>query len=239
MAKTGTHSIAALFGTPVRAMHEANADDLLPRILQFLDGRFTDGEMTSYIHAMDKELRLDVDSSQLNFFILDILIREFPGARFLLTIRDPYSWLNSFIDDSLRRTTSEAWIRLRDYRFGAGTFSHPPEEQVLKDHGLYTLDGYLSYWRAHNEKVLSSVPPQQLLVVRTDEISDRVYEVADFAGLPGSAVRRERSHAFRNQQRFGILEKVDRDYLQGKIEWYSLAGRDLTGLQPVNVARSL
>jgi hypothetical protein len=220
MAKSGTHSIAQVFSDAVRSRHEASAAELLPRILQFVEGRLADQELTSYIRQRDEQLRLDIDSSQLNFFILNILLREFPAARFVLTIRDPYSWVDSFIDDSLRRTTSEDWIRLRDIRFRRSTFDHPDEERVLKEYGLYTLDGYFSYWRMHNDKVLSSIPPNQLLVLRTDQITQRISELADFASLPRSVVRAERSHAFRNPQRFGIFRKLDKDYVKSKIALY-------------------
>jgi hypothetical protein len=217
MAKSGTHSVAEMFGDGVRSKHEPTATELLRRILLFLDGRIAGEDLTSYIRERDKALCLDIDSSQLNFFVLDILVREFPTARFVLTVRDPYSWLNSFIDDSLRRTTSADWIRLRDVRFRRNTFRHPREEQALQEHGLYTLDGYLSYWTMHNDKVLSSIPREQLLVLQTDQITERAGELADFAGVARSSIRLGRSHAFKNPQKFGILQKIDRNYLQRKV----------------------
>lgn len=216
-AKSGTHSIAALFDDPVRSAHEATADGFLDRILRYLEGRLPPQELTSYLHRRNTLLRLDVDSSQLNFFVLDILLREFETARFLLTIRDAYSWLNSFIDDSLRRTTSGDWIRLREARFRSAAFTHPAEERELEQLGLYTLDGYLSYWRMHNEKVLGLVPASRLLVVRTDQIAERSFEIADFAGLSRSSVRPEKAHAFRNPHKFHVLKKLNRDYLESKV----------------------
>lgn len=216
-AKSGTHSIAALFDSPVRSKHEVENSELLKKILALSAGNLSNGELGRYIRQRDRRLALDVDSSQLNFFLLEAILEQFRTARFLLTIRDPYSWLSSFINDSLRRQTTENWMRLRDLRFRANLFTHPSEEQILKQHGLYTLDGYLSYWAMHNDKVLSLVPADRLLVVRTDEITRRAYEIADFAGLSRSYVRPERSHEFKNPKEFGVLEKIDRSYLENKI----------------------
>lgn len=216
-AKSGTHSIAALFDNPVRSRHEVENSELLKKILALSAGNLSNGDLGSYIRQRNRRLTLDVDSSQLNFFLLEAILEQFRTARFLLTIRDPYSWLNSFVNDSLRRQTTENWMRLRELRFRANLFTHSPAEQILKQLGLYTLDGYLSYWAMHNDKVLSLVPTDRLLVVRTDEITGRAYEIADFAGLSRSYVRPERSYEFKNPIEFGVLKKIDRSYLENKI----------------------
>ena len=180
-AKTGTHSIHSMFDDTVRSRHEAYSEELIEKILDLHEERITDAEMLSYVRQRDRRLRLDVDSSQLNFFLIDYLLDEFPDALFLLTIRDCYSWLDSFINDSLRRSTSKNWLRLRELRFQAGALSHPAEERALKDKGLYNLDGYLSYWANHNNKVLSSVPKDRLMIVRTQAISRAAPDIAAFA----------------------------------------------------------
>ena len=216
-AKSGTHSIAAMFGGSVRARHEADNRRDIREILEVAAGRVDRDRMKRYVRRRDRRLYLDIDSSQVNFFMLDALLTEFPGARFLLTIRDPYSWLDSIINDSLRRPSNRSWTDFRNFCFRSDIFSHPPEELALAEHGLYTLDGYLSYWAAHNQKVLSDVPEDRLLTVRTDRITDRVHEIAEFAGLPPAVIELEKSHAFRNPRKFGLLFQVDRDHLEKRV----------------------
>lgn len=216
-AKTGTHSIDSMFDDTVKSKHEADSEEVISKILEISEGRISDADLLSYIRQRDKRLCLDVDSSQLNFFLLDYLLEEFPDALFLLTIRDCYSWLNSFIDDSLRRNPSGNWIKLREYRFRSSTFSHPLEEKVLKERGLYTLDGYLSYWANHNNKVLSSVPEDRLMIIKTNEITRRAHDIADFAGLPRETVQIQHSHAFKNPEKFHILREIDEAYLEAKV----------------------
>ncbi len=219
-AKSGTHSIASMFGKDIRSQHEADSKALVRLILDVSEGRVGETELRSYIRDRDKRLNLDVDSSQLNFFILDMLLEEFPTARFLLTIRDCYSWLDSFMNDSLRRNTSRDWVALRNLRFRADFFHHPPEEQLLKEKGLYTLDGYLSYWAHHNGKVLSTVPGERLLIVRTDRISQSASEIAEFAGLPDDTIVLEKSHTFKNPKKYGLLRRMDRHYIEAKARQY-------------------
>jgi hypothetical protein len=238
-AKSGTHSIDSMFDDTVRSRHEPEDWRVIPKILDISAGRIPKTALRDYVQRRDRRLYLDVDSSQLNFFLLDILLEEFSDALFLLTIRDPYSWLDSYINDSLRRTSNWEWTRLRELRFRASAFSHPPEERALREHGLYTLDGYLSYWASHNQKVLSTVPEDQLMVVRTDEITQRAHDIAEFAGLPREAVRLEKSHAFQNPKKYSILRQLEPSYLEERVQEYCtpLIERFFPEIQSVEDAR--
>jgi hypothetical protein len=217
-AKTGTHSIDSMFDHTVRSAHEPDNSEIIDKILDISEGRIKEAEIVDYLRKRDKRLCLDVDSSQLNFFLLDYLLEAFPKALYLLTIRDCYSWLNSFINDALRRSVSEHWIKLREHRFRANEFSHPSEELPLREKGLYTLDGYLSYWARHNKRVLSSVPEDRLMIVKTNEITKRSHEIANFAGLPKDSIQLEHSHAFKNSIKFNVLQEIQKTYLEAKVQ---------------------
>jgi hypothetical protein len=134
-----------------------------------------------------------MESSSLNYFFVDILVNEFSEAKFILTIRDCYSWLESLISQHLStRVLSERyWFRhywgdVNDLRFRTNK-KHAKEEKVLADNGLYTLDGYFSYWREHNSKVLATVSEERLLVVKTQEINQSLRKMEEFLGItPGT-----------------------------------------------------
>lgn len=217
-AKSGTHSIDSMFDNTIRTQHEAESTLTINKIIEILEGKLNDKEISSFITRRDRRLCLDVDSSQLNFFLKNYLLNEFSDARFLLTIRDCYSWLDSFINDSLRRSVGNEWIRLRELRFRTETFSHPKEEAFLKERGLYTLDGYLSYWAYHNNKVITEVPENKLLIVKTNEITKRAYDIAKFAGISPESVRTDKSHAFKNESKFNVLKDIDESYLESKVD---------------------
>jgi hypothetical protein len=216
-AKTGTKSIADCFRGHLRSAHEAETDQTIDTILAVAAGQMSRANLRDYVHDRDQRLALDVDSSQLNYFILDELLELFPDARFVLTIRDPYSWLDSFVNHQLNRPTTPRWTRLRELRFRARELTHPPEEAALKTRGLYTLDGYLSYWMRHNQKVLSSTSAGRLLIVRTDQISQRIDEIAKFAGVSGETADITSSHSNKADRRHGVMAQLDAEYLAAKV----------------------
>ena len=109
-------------------------------------------------------------------------------------------------------------MKLREFLYARTGAPHAPAEQVLKENGLYPLAGYLAHWAAHNEKVLATIPPERLLVVRTDQIRSRAFEIAEFAGLPRHTIRLDRTHEYRNPVQRQIITEIDRDFLEQKIE---------------------
>ena len=66
---------------------------------------------------------------------------------------------------------------------GPGARDYAPEERVLSENQLANLDSYFSRWKSRNEEVLAKVPAPRLLIVRTDQITQKAFEIADFAGL--------------------------------------------------------
>lgn len=217
-AKSGTHSIKAIFADQLRSYHEPESDRLIDIILDRAAGRIDDAALRRYVLKRDRRLWLDVDSSQLSFFLLDELVDLFPDARFILTIRNPYAWLDSFINHQLACGCSNKWSLMRDFRFRPDKNTHLRGELILKKKGLYTLDGYLSYWAHHNRTVIDSVPEDRLLIVRTDKISVYLQEMADFAGVYTNNLKPENSHVFRAKAKFNILDRVDSEFLKYKMK---------------------
>ncbi|WP_421857108.1 hypothetical protein [Oricola sp.] len=155
---------------------------------------------------------LAIDASQLNIHLIEDLEYLFEANRYILTVRRPLSWLRSFVDDSLRRDVTDIVMRYRRYRFGAPD-GHAPAERVLADHGLHTVSGYLRFWQCAVEFVLAVAPPERLIIVETDQIANRVGEIARFVGLDDIAPHLSAPHAHANYQRSGVVERIDRDFL--------------------------
>jgi hypothetical protein len=218
LGKSGTHSIAGMFSRTVRARHEPQVVELMMNIVAWRQKQITEPEFVEWLRRRDRELALEVDSSTINFEILDILMREFPEARFVLTIRDCYSWSNSFMTQTVQvlPTMHPLWGQMG--RFNGAIFPHAPEEQLLKEKQLMSLATYFSHWTRHNTHVLDKVPAERLLTVRTDQIKQRAFEIADFAGLPRRSVRLGRTHEYRNPERSEILRQIDRAFVEAKVE---------------------
>ena len=118
---------------------------------------------------------------------------------------------------NLARPCRPNWLRMRDFRFKHSRFKSAKEEQILAQHGLYTLDGYLSSWAEHNKEVLAKVPKSRLLMVRTHEISTEIKRIAEFVGVPPETLNREKSHSFKAKEPFNILSSIDKYFLEEKI----------------------
>ena len=214
--KSGTHSIASMFSKGVRAGHEPEAVPLMEVFVAWKSGRIDEAEFTQWLRDRDRRLALEIDSSTLNRDILDVLIREFADARFVLTIRDCYSWCNSHLNHAMRfrQKTHPLWREIPKWRMGLEAFEHAPEEGLLKEKGLASLNFHFCHWTWHNAGVIDRVPPARLFVVRTDEIGKRAFEIAEFAGLPRRVVRVDRTHEFRNAARQNILGQIDPQFVE-------------------------
>lgn len=228
-----------MFDSSVRTGHEPDSRRLINRIIGVHRGVLHTRALREYAIASDQTLNLDINSSQLNFYLLDALLECFPDAQFLLTIRDCYSWLDSLINDSLRRHTSRHWHDMRRLRFSHRKKKpiYSPEEQPLRARGLYTLDGYLAYWAFHNASVLAKVPSSRLLILKTTDISSSAVSVADFAGLPRSTIDLSKTHAFKNPVKYSILNQIDNAYLEAKVAEH--CGSLMTDFFPGIDARSI
>lgn len=212
-AKSGTSSLAALFARDFRAAHEPDAAALIALARARAAGASSHEETVRALRARASKRALDVDVSHVNGLLIEDLVRGFPAARFILTIRDCRSWLASMLEASLR-SDPPLWRPLKELRFARPGTAHPPEEAALAARGLYTLDGYLGHWARHNACVLAAVPPERLLVVRTDRLGASLSAIAEFSGIRASQLDARRSHENRASLREDILDAVPRAHLR-------------------------
>jgi len=99
MDKTGTVSMTIMFNDKgFRTMHEPENRFLINKILAFYNGKMKKDKLVAYIKQRDRRLSLEMEASHLNIYLLEILVNEFSNAKFILTMRDCYSWLDSQIN---------------------------------------------------------------------------------------------------------------------------------------------
>ena len=60
-------------------------------------------EFVDYICHRDERLGLEFDSSWVNYFIIGHLVYAFPDAKFILLVRDCYTWVESIVNHMLTR----------------------------------------------------------------------------------------------------------------------------------------
>jgi len=214
--KSGTHSLEAVFADRYRTAHEPEALVLVDLIVAVAEDRATEGDLRRYLRSRERRLRLEVNCAGLNGLVVEQLVEVVPQARFVLTLRDPFDWLTSLVDHSLRGDPAPGYLRLRALRYGADRV-HPAQERPLAEAGLFTLDGYLHSWAERNERALAVVPENRLLVVRTDQLGTRLGDIADFAGVPLSALDATRTHEYAAPSRSGLLDELDPAYVRERV----------------------
>lgn len=213
--KSGTHSIAELFGGAIRAAHEPHALGLIR--LALARPRPTVEQRRAYFRKRHATLQLQLESTHMLVFFLEELLACFPESRFLLTVRDPRSWLDSFFNQQLGMAVHDEWKRFRDYRFRRSLYGHFPGGEVLREHGLYPLDSYLAYWAWHNEQVLRLIPPERLMILATGDIAAQADRMAAFLGIDPARLAERKTHAFKAATRFDLVSKIDPALLDDRI----------------------
>jgi hypothetical protein len=223
--KSGTHSVANLFSPAYRSAHEPHAVLTLMHLLRWLEGRSSDAAMERLLRARDRWLGLEVEAAHYLHHVVGMLVRLFPEARFVLTIRDPYTWLGSAVVQSIHNYGNPhpnrmVWLALSDLHYRPYGFTYAPEEEALRRHGgVYPIGSYLEYWTAHNRAVLDAVPPERLLVVRTHELRAKSAEMARFLGADPAKLTVEGAHAFaRPVKEVVVHEVVDHRFLEAEVE---------------------
>lgn len=218
LPKTGTHSLQAVFDG-YRTWHE-------PRKIQFMEiikrrtiGDLPDARAREMLRGLDRRMWLELNSSWVNNFLLEMLVDEYPKAKFIFTIRDCYSWLDSMINQLLGHEHGDYESQFQQW-YGASMTKEPHTQgdKVLEEHGLWPLDAWLRFWTEHNSGVLNKVPSERLLVVRTPEIRHDIPRMAEFLGIPVDTLDANRSHEYKADKKFGLLARIDGDYLRESVD---------------------
>lgn len=229
LSKSGTHSLAGVFAREYRSAHEPDAKAQVELTCDLLEGKARPRDVRRYLRDREDRLRLEVNAAGWNGLIVDQYLALGRDTRFVLTVRDPRAWLDSLLNHLKVGKAPPHFQRLRRLVFDTGR-PIPPEEAVLAEHGFYSLDGYLGSWARRHQQVLDSVPPERLLIIRTEEIGERLGDLARFVGVPAETLDPGESHGFKARARFGLLDQIDQDHLAERIE--TLSGPVLARLFP-------
>jgi len=217
--KTGTQSLAFMFASNYRSAHEPLAQQFIAHIVAAAkEPDSGPQELAGFVRQVERDHAWEMNSSQLNVHVLDQLVAENPQAKFILTLRDCYSWLDSYINHHLAGSATEGRRQLRYLRHRPDLYPHRPQEQALADRGLFSLDGCLSFWAWHTQTVLKSVPSERLYVVRTSDLGNEILAMAAFLKVPEDTIDRNAAHSHRAAQKFHVLREVDRSFLEARVQ---------------------
>lgn len=218
VGKSGTHSIAAVFARHHLAAHEPDALGTIGLVRHFHEGASV-ADIDAALLARDERLYLEVESSHLLNHFVPSLIRLFPEARFLLCLRDPWSWVRSLANQMLRTAWMPADTPWRFHRnLMYGPVSTAPEEAGLAANRISSIDGMMARYIETHRQLMGAIPGAQLLIIRTEEIGARLAEIAAHAGTSAHTLRREASHAYKSLQSSSPIDSLPPDYVDAIVE---------------------
>ena len=219
LPRSGTHSLAAMLDAQFRAAHEPALVDSIAHTMSWNRGQRSRGRMRALLRWRDRRLGLELEAAHYLHHVAPLLAEEFPAARFVLTVRDPISWLESEANQNLRSAGHPFWRALEQQRYGRYGFRFSDAERGLAEAGaLHPIASYLCYWRDHVQGVLEAVPAARLLVLRTQELDERVPELAEFLGVEEGAIDRSRSRSGVGESKpLDLHGSVDAGYLRDEV----------------------
>lgn len=148
-AKAGTASLHGLLAANYRSAHEPEREQTLELILRE-SRRETDGAaVRSYLSVRARRLGLEYDIAWANQFLIGHMLVAFPDARFIVLVRDCYTWLGSVIGHLLSRDIPVGVRTFLEWWFQPEIYPHRKHDSVLRGHGLYSITSFLHAWKRH------------------------------------------------------------------------------------------
>ena len=214
LSKTGTHSLAGIF-EGYRSAHHPDGELRLGLASAFLRGELDAAPARRTLRRRDRALWLEMESSSLAGILIEPLARACPDKKFVLTVRDPLGWCDSWLDHNLNLPPEPGspWAALDRLRLRVADFPATRFDAPLTERGFPPLACFFQLWASHNQRVLEALPAERLLVLRTGEIAGRLPELAAWAGVPVETLRADRSRLFVAPKKHGMLGLLDPSYV--------------------------
>ena len=213
-AKTGTTTVAEMFKDHYRAEHEPETEPTNQFVIDYLERKIDSNKGEKFLRERDRRLNLELESAHPLGYASDILAGFFPEAKFIITIREPYSWLESRLNYHFQKDPP-AWRSYRQYFWTDRQQNYNDEESFLAKCELCSLDVYLAQYADHYRRVLSSVPENRRLLVKTHELEASVPVIAEFAGIPQDTL--QIAHSKRSEGKIQPLKAINPGYTRETI----------------------
>jgi hypothetical protein len=199
-----------------RSQHHPDVRVRLPLSTAALNGDVDTAYASKVLKQRDRKLWLEMESSTLAGILIESLVQACPEKKFILTIRDVYSWCDSWIDHNINAPPrpSSGFATLDRIRLRGGDFPPTKYDTPLVELGFPSLASYFQLWASHNARVLEAVPPEKIFALKTSEIIDRTPEIARWLGVEPGMLRADRGWLAAAPKKHGVLGKIDPSYVQ-------------------------
>lgn len=224
-AKSGTASLVGLLSANYRVAHEAERAATLDFILRHARGEFSGAAIRGHLLARDSRLGLEYDIAWANQFLIRDLLPVFPAAKFIVLIRDCYTWLQSIAGHLAVRDVPGDVATFLKWWFKPDRYPHGDGDRTLADRGLFSVSAYLHAWNRHVNSCLRSIPAERRLVLRTHELDASHRLLADFLGIPVGSLDASRGHRNRGQPTEPLTSVVACGYIDEMVR--SICGANM------------
>ena len=212
-AKSGTASLYCLLAENHRAAHEPEREQILEMILKESRGEVSASEFRAYLVERDERLNLEHDIAWANQFIIDHLVTAFQDAKFIVLIRDSYTWLQSIVGHLMSREIPPDVRVFLDWWFKPDRYPHTRHDCALQEHGVYSIEGFLRAWNQHVNLCTQVIPADRRLIVKTHELDQSHQRLADFLRIPIDRLDARDGHFNRSTWSGSLDSFVERSYL--------------------------
>ena len=187
--------------------------------LDYCNGKIDKPTLCGALKERDARSQLEMESSHFLHHHSSVLVDLFPMARFVLTVRDPLSWIQSEITQNVRASHPRfaIWHKLRALRYGRYNIERPEQERELgKWSAIWPIESYFKYWSDHHKTVLEQVPAERLLTIPVWEIENSVDRLCQFLCPDISPLELDlsRAHSGRSLKSIDLYAYVDQNYIE-------------------------
>lgn len=212
--KSGTHSMAAIFKN-FNSYHECDNIFMITLLDKVRNKQITVSELNFILKTRDYFNNLEMDSSHFSGNFVSEIGNIIPSAKFILTLRDCVSWMDSWFNHQLSMPKLHPNLVKdlgRRLYYDRG-HKYTKYDKHLEQHRLYPVRSYLEFWSAHNTRVINCAKPDALLIVKTCEIAQSLESISSFLQIESTLLNAEGTHEGKTKGRFDILKTLDSNYL--------------------------
>lgn len=212
-AKSGTASLVGLLSAHYRAAHEPEREEMLAMVLRESQHDISTNTFREYLLERDARLGLEYDIAWANQFIIGHLLVVFSTAKFIILIRDCYTWLQSIIGHLISRDVPSDVLAFLRWWFKPERYPYSRHDRSLEEQGLFSIAAYLHAWNQHINICSQSIPADRRLVLRTHELALSHQPLADFLRIPVDSIDVDNGHLNRSTWSDRMESLIDPTYL--------------------------
>jgi hypothetical protein len=226
--KTGTVSLTALLGQKLRGAHEPHAYLYSQGWLKHCIEAPSPDAWKDFLISRNNSQHLDFEASGFLTLEAAILYELYPHTQFILSIREPISWVRSMLRHIIKNRAiigHNYWEPAFKHYFATEAF--PADERSLQEQQLFSIQSLLDYWKHSNQRAIQAIPTKQLLILDTKKLSNSIGQLETFMNWEINSLERSKTHLHPKDSSADLLADIPEAYINHLAAPYTNYFRDL------------